>query len=59
MRAHRSQMADDHFALGMPDEAFGMVFGFEWFRAQRPGGGPADDPTPAGSVAAELLSAVR
>ena len=31
MRAHASQIADDHFFLALPDEAFGVSFGQEWF----------------------------
>jgi len=31
MRAHASQIADDHFFLALPDEAFGVSFGREWF----------------------------
>jgi len=31
MRAHRSQIADDHFFLALPDEAFAVSFGKEWF----------------------------
>ncbi len=31
MRAHASQIADDSFFLAMPDEAFAMAFGTEWF----------------------------
>ena len=59
MRAHRSQISEDHFTLKMPDEAFAMSFGVEWYRAQRPGGGDVADATPTGSVAAELLTPIR
>jgi LmbE family N-acetylglucosaminyl deacetylase len=31
MRAHASQIADDHFFLALPEEAFGISFGQEWF----------------------------
>jgi LmbE family N-acetylglucosaminyl deacetylase len=31
MRAHASQIADDHFFLALPDEAFAVSFGQEWF----------------------------
>jgi LmbE family N-acetylglucosaminyl deacetylase len=31
MRAHSSQIAADSFFLALPDEAFGMAFGTEWF----------------------------
>lgn len=58
MRAHRSQIADDHFTLAMPEEAFTMAFGTEWYRAQRSGGGPVEDPAPGGSVAAELFTPI-
>jgi LmbE family N-acetylglucosaminyl deacetylase len=38
MRAHASQIAEDHFMLSMPDEAFTIAFGTEWFI--RDGQGP-------------------
>ncbi|MGH9136961.1 MAG: PIG-L family deacetylase [Acidimicrobiales bacterium] len=38
MRAHASQIADDHFMLAMPDLAYAMAFGTEWFI--RDGQGP-------------------
>ena len=38
MRAHASQIADDHFMLQMPDEAFAAAFGREWYI--RDGQGP-------------------
>ena len=38
MRAHASQIADDHFMLAMPDEAFAVAFGKEWYI--RAGQGP-------------------
>jgi hypothetical protein len=38
--AHRSQVADDHFLLAMPEEIFAIVLGKEWFI----GHGPVDDP---------------
>ncbi|MEJ7585099.1 MAG: PIG-L family deacetylase [Acidimicrobiales bacterium] len=31
MRTHRSQMADDHFLLAMPDAAFTQSMGTEWY----------------------------
>ena len=31
MRAHASQIADDHFFLALPDDAFEISFGQEWF----------------------------
>ena len=31
MRAHASQIPDDHFFLALPDEAFAFSFGQEWF----------------------------
>jgi LmbE family N-acetylglucosaminyl deacetylase len=31
MRAHSSQIASDSFFLALPDEAFAMAFGTEWF----------------------------
>jgi LmbE family N-acetylglucosaminyl deacetylase len=31
MRAHSSQIAPDSFFLALPDEAFAMAFGTEWF----------------------------
>lgn len=42
MRAHRSQIADDSFFLNLPDEAFAMAFGTEWFI--RVGADPVTDP---------------
>lgn len=39
LRAHRSQVADEHFFLALPDEAFALAFGTEWFI----GHGPVDD----------------
>jgi LmbE family N-acetylglucosaminyl deacetylase len=38
MRAHASQIAEDHFMLAMPDEAFAVAFGNEWYI--RAGQGP-------------------
>lgn len=46
MRCHRSQMADDHFLLTLPDEAFLAVMGIEWYIGRRDGkpvGGPLAD----------------
>ena len=43
MRAHASQIGDDHFFLSLPDEAFTMSFGQEWFiddRGSTVGGEP-------------------
>ncbi|HXH56719.1 PIG-L family deacetylase [Iamia sp.] len=37
--AHRSQVADDHFFLAMPEAVFAAVMGTEWFI----GHGPVDD----------------
>ncbi len=48
MRCHRSQMADDHFLLGMPEEQFAYGMGIEWYIAEGP-------PPPAGSLADELF----
>jgi LmbE family N-acetylglucosaminyl deacetylase len=31
MRAHASQISEQHFMLSMPDEAFALAFGTEWF----------------------------
>jgi hypothetical protein len=31
MRAHASQISEQSFFLGMPDEAFQYAFGTEWF----------------------------
>ena len=36
---HRSQVADDHFFLAIPEEMFGAAFGLEWYI----GHGPVDD----------------
>ena len=38
MRCHRSQMADDHFMLRMPDDVFGWAFGTEWYINSNPSG---------------------
>jgi LmbE family N-acetylglucosaminyl deacetylase len=38
MRAHASQIADDHFMLQMPDDIFAKAFGTEWYI--RDGQGP-------------------
>lgn len=38
MRAHASQIPDDHFMLSMPEEAFATAFGVEWYI--RDGQGP-------------------
>ena len=38
MQAHASQIADDHFMLTMPEPAFTLAFGTEWFI--REGQGP-------------------
>jgi LmbE family N-acetylglucosaminyl deacetylase len=38
MRAHASQIADDHFMLQMPDDVFAKAFGTEWYI--RDGQGP-------------------
>ena len=46
MRAHASQIADDHFFLALPHEAFAVSFGQEWFieEGSTAGGEPfADD----------------
>jgi len=45
MRAHASQIAEDSFFLAMPDEAFAMAFGAEWFvdPACPPGSARSDD----------------
>jgi LmbE family N-acetylglucosaminyl deacetylase len=37
MRAHASQIADDHFFLALPDEAFAFSIGQEWFIDDRDG----------------------
>ena len=38
MQAHASQIADDHFMLAMPEDAFAVAFGSEWYI--RAGQGP-------------------
>ncbi len=38
MRAHASQIPEEHFMLTMPDDAFTAAFGTEWFL--RDGQGP-------------------
>jgi LmbE family N-acetylglucosaminyl deacetylase len=52
MLTHRSQIADDHFLLTMPADAFGEGLGVEWYIAEGP-------PAPEGSLAAELFEPVR
>jgi len=32
MRAHASQIGEDHFFLAMPEEEFAITFGVEWYR---------------------------
>ncbi len=59
MRAHRSQIADDHFTLVMPDEAFVAAFGTEWYRVRAPGGGEIGDAARLGPLAAELFTRLR
>ncbi|MFB9725007.1 PIG-L family deacetylase [Haloechinothrix salitolerans] len=41
MRAHASQIGEQSFFLSMPDDAFRLMFGTEWFI--RPGDEPGDD----------------
>ncbi len=46
MRAHASQIADTNFFLAMPEEAFALAFGTEWFIAhgkRRPADAPFGD----------------
>jgi len=38
LRAHRSQVADDHFFLAMPDAVFAVAMGTEWFIGHGPVG---------------------
>ena len=38
MRAHRSQMGDEHFLLAMPDPIFAVAMGTEWFIGHGPVG---------------------
>jgi LmbE family N-acetylglucosaminyl deacetylase len=44
MVAHRSQIADDSFFLAMPEAAFALMFGTEWFAipGRHGGGGPTE-----------------
>jgi LmbE family N-acetylglucosaminyl deacetylase len=44
-RAHASQIPSDSFMVALPDEAFELAFGTEWFirRGQPAGGAPASD----------------
>lgn len=45
MRAHASQIAEQHFLLAMSDEAFAAAFGIEWFvRRDAPQGPTSDGP---------------
>ena len=39
MRAHASQISDAHFFLALPDDAFAVSFGQEWFIAEGSTGG--------------------
>lgn len=59
MLVYRSQISDSHFTLAMPEDAFALGFGTEWFRAQRPGGGPADESSTSTGLAAELFTPLR
>ena len=46
IRAHASQIPEDSFFLAMPDEAFAMAFGFEWYvdpKSPRGGKPQSDD----------------
>jgi leucyl aminopeptidase (aminopeptidase T) len=43
MRAHASQIGEDHLFLSIPDEVFAELFGTEWFI--REGRGPGIDET--------------
>jgi LmbE family N-acetylglucosaminyl deacetylase len=52
MLAHRSQIADDHFLLAMPEDAFREGLGVEWYISDGP-------PPPEGSLAAELFEPIR
>lgn len=49
---HRSQVADDHFFLAIPEEAFSVAFGREWFI----GHGPVAD---ASSPLAGIITPIR
>lgn len=49
---HRSQVADDHFFLAIPEEAFAVAFGQEWYIAH----GPVTD---AGSPLAGIVQPIR
>jgi LmbE family N-acetylglucosaminyl deacetylase len=52
MRAHRSQISDEHFFLTMPDDVFTEGLGVEWYIS--------DAPVPtAGSLAAALFEPTR
>ena len=41
LKAHRSQVADDHFFLAMPEEVFAVAMGTEWFIGHGPVGDEA------------------
>jgi hypothetical protein len=51
MLAHRSQMADEHFLLAMPAEAFQMAMGSESYIV--------DGKAPSAGVFAELFDPIR
>jgi LmbE family N-acetylglucosaminyl deacetylase len=52
MRAHRSQISDEHLFLAMPDDIFSAGLGVEWYISDAPA--PA-----AGSLAAALFEPAR
>lgn len=51
---HRSQVADDHFFLALPEEAFAAAFGTEWFIAHGP---VADEGSPLAGIVAPFTPA--
>lgn len=60
MLAHRSQIADDFFALAMPDEVFAASFGTEWYIATGGATSPSSDVAAApGSLAGDLFESLR
>jgi LmbE family N-acetylglucosaminyl deacetylase len=44
MRAHASQIGEEHFFSALPDEAFAVSFGVEWFIDDTKGGAQGGEP---------------
>lgn len=59
MLAHRSQIADDFFALTMPPDVFDLAFGKEWYIAVEPEGPTVEADRPSGPLIDELFEPLR